>query len=169
MRGSRRVDAKEPLSHVSIPARTLNALCQHALECAAVAEECCGLVVADGEERFGRVVHCRNVMTLKHAEDPGAWPRDNRNGYFMHPEDLREWLEPGSAGCVSAVYHSHLGVDAYLSSEDLAYVRNDLFPFPRADQIVLSVNGKRVEPRRLFRRSSRDAEFVAMTLSAEHA
>ena len=56
-----------------------------------------------------------------------------------------------------------------VSSEDLAYVRNDLFPFPHADQIVLSVNGKRVEPRRLFRRNSRDAEFVAMTLSAEHA
>lgn len=163
------MDAEEPLAQVSVPARTLSAMFEHALESESVEEECCGLVVAEADERFARVVRCRNIMTQKHQQDAKAWPRTNRNAYYMHPEDLREWLEPEAALRVSAVYHSHVSVDAYLSEEDLAYVRNALFPFPQADQIVLSVHGKRVKTARLFRRQGPEEPFVAMTLCADHA
>ena len=108
-------------------------------------------------------------MTQKHEQDPVAWPRDNHNAYFMHPEDLYDWLEPEPAQQVTAVYHSHVGVDAYLSDEDLAYAQNDLFPFPSADQIVMSVHNKRVKSARLFRRSAAGDPFVAMAIVADHA
>ena len=158
------------LPEITIPARVLSELYEHALEReGAGGEECCGLVVADAGEKFASVVRCRNVMSQKHEDDPIAWPRDNHNGYFMHPTDLRDWLEPELSGQVTAVYHSHVGVDAYLSEEDLAYVKNELFPFPHADQIVLSVHSKQVRSARLFRRSAPGEEFVPMVLIAEHA
>lgn len=160
------MDVADPLPEITLPARVLSELYEHALARGAVAEECCGLVVASEEERFGSVVRCTNVMTQKHQQNPEMWPRDNHNGYYMHPLELREWLEPKAAERVAAVYHSHVGVDAYLSDEDLAYVENDLFPFPNADQIVLSVESAQVKSARLFRRKG--ALFVAMALKADH-
>jgi len=163
------VDVDDALPEVTLPARVLSELYEHALDRERAAEECCGLVVASAHERFASVVRCRNVMTEKHQQDPEAWPRDNHNGYFMHPEDLRAWLEPDAAERVTAVYHSHVGVEAYLSEEDLAYVQNDLFPFPNADQIVLSVHNKRVKSARLFRRGGPGESFVSMAVAADHA
>jgi proteasome lid subunit RPN8/RPN11 len=162
------VDVEDALAEVSLPARILSEMYEHALAREGDAEECCGLVVASAQERFARVVRCRNVMTQKHEQDPEAWPRDNHNAYFMHPEDLRKWLEPDAAERVTAVYHSHVGVDAYLSDEDRAYVENELFPFPDADQIVLSVHNKRVKSARLFRRSAPGDPFVGMAIAVEH-
>ena len=51
---------------------------------------------------------------------------------------------------VTAVYHSHVGAGAYLSKDDLAYARHPLFPFPYADQIVLSVLEHRVREIKIF-------------------
>ena len=45
---------------------------------------------------------------------------------------------------VSAVYHSHYGQGCYLSQDDLAFAGHPLFPFPRADQIVVSLLAERV-------------------------
>jgi proteasome lid subunit RPN8/RPN11 len=157
------------LPQITVPARVLSELYEHALEReSAGGEECCGLVVAEADEPFAQVVRCRNVMSEKHAQDPTAWPRDNTNAYFMHPKDLRDWLEPELSARVTAVYHSHVGVDAYLSDEDLAYVQNDAFPFSHADQIVLSVHNKQVKSARLFRRKSTSEPFQPMALVAEH-
>ena len=51
---------------------------------------------------------------------------------------------------VTALYHSHVDADAYLSAEDLTYAESPLFPFPGALQIVLSVMGDRVKDTVLF-------------------
>ena len=147
------MDAEQALPEVSIPARVLSEMYEHALARETVAEECCGLIVSSPDERFASIVRCRNVMTQKHEQDPEA---------------LRKWLEPDAAARVTALYHSHVGVDAYLSDEDLAYVENDLFPFPDADQIVLSVHNKQVKSARLFRRSGPGSPFVGMGIAAEH-
>jgi proteasome lid subunit RPN8/RPN11 len=155
----------EPELPVPIPARILNEICEHARE--TDPEECCGLVLSEGTLRYGRAVRCQNEMTQRHEQDPEEFPRDNRAAYFMSERDViavvREAERTGAL--VTAVYHSHVGAGAYLSEQDLAYARHALFPFPHADQIVLSVYEQRVREIKLFVRSG--GEFRERLLSAE--
>ena len=143
MQGEARVEGGGEEPRVVLPAEVLTTLYEHAVERGRAGEECCGLVVASPERRYAAVVPCRNIMSQKHQHDPVAWPRDNRTAYFMHPEDLRD--------------------------EDLAYVGNALFPFPAADQIVLSVHDRRVKAARLFRRAAPGEAFAPMAIEVEHA
>ncbi len=137
---------------VGIPARVLNELCEHARE--SDPEECCGLVVGEGAQRYGRVVRCQNVMTQRHREDPVAFPRDNSAAYYMSESDVMAVRRDADASGVeiTAVYHSHVGERAYLSELDLAYARHPLFPLPEADQIVLSVFESRIREMKIFLR-----------------
>jgi proteasome lid subunit RPN8/RPN11 len=148
-----RFETDEPASPVGIPARILNELRAHALE--AEPEECCGLVLSQGQLRYGRAVRCENEMTRRHDEDPEEFPRDSRSAYYMSARDVLQVTREAerSGEHVSAVYHSHVGAGAYLSPADLSYARHALFPFPRADQIVLSVFERRVREIKLFVRS----------------
>jgi len=145
--------ASDRLGAVGIPARVLNELYEHARESAP--EECCGLVVSERGHRYGRAVRCRNLMTQRHDEDPVTYPRDATAAYYMSESDVlavsREVERSG--GAVTAVYHSHVGAGAYLSELDLAYARHALFPFPHADQIVLSVLEHRVREMKIYLRS----------------
>jgi proteasome lid subunit RPN8/RPN11 len=138
-----RFDTDEP-APIGIPARILNELCEHARE--AEPEECCGLVLSEGALRYGRAVRCRNEMSQP----------ESRSAYSMSMRDvlgaIRETERSGER--VTAVYHSHVGgAGAYLSPSDLEYARNALFPFPDADQIVLSVYEGSVREIKLFARS----------------
>ena len=146
-------DESEP---VGIPARILNELCEHARE--AEPEECCGLVLSEGTLRYGRAVRCRNEMTQRHMEDPDEFPRDNRAAYYMSLTDvLEEMREAERIGeRVTAIYHSHVGAAAYLSKDDLSYAQHALFPFPYADQIVLSVLERSVREIKIFVRTGDD-------------
>jgi proteasome lid subunit RPN8/RPN11 len=147
-----RFETDESAPPVGIPARILNELCEHARE---ADEECCGLVLSEGSLRYGRAVRCRNEMTRRHSEDPDEFPRDGRSAYYMSTSDVlavtREAERTGES--VTAVYHSHVGAGAYLSEVDLAYARHALFPFPDADQIVLSVYEGSVREIKLFVRA----------------
>jgi proteasome lid subunit RPN8/RPN11 len=60
---------------------------------------------------------------------------------------------------ITAVYHSHVGADAYLSEDDLAYAEHPLFPFPGATQIVLSLLAGRVEAAAVFEMDRETGEF----------
>lgn len=144
-----RIEIDPSLPPLVIPARIFNELCEHARE---GDEECCGLVVSEGRERYGRTVRCRNEMTQRHERDPVAYPRDGRAAYYMNDREVldvsREVERTGER--VTAVYHSHVGAGAYLSEIDLAYARNPLFPFPDADQIVLSTYEQRVREVAIF-------------------
>jgi len=159
------IQSDESGDPVRIPARILNELCEHARE--ADPEECCGLVVSEGGLRYGRAVRCRNEMTRRHREDPQTFPRDNHAGYYMSDGDVlavrREAERSGAT--VTAVYHSHVGVGAYLSELDLRYAEHALFPFPEADQIVLSVFEQRVRELKIFVRS--DGRFVERWVEAQ--
>lgn len=137
---------------MGIPARVLNELCEHARE--ADPSECCGLVVSEGAQRYGRVVRCQNVMNERHHEDPLAFPRDDSAAYYMRESDVMAVRRDADAAgvAITAVYHSHVGERAYLSELDLAYARHPLFPLPEADQIVLSVFESRIREVKIFLR-----------------
>lgn len=162
-----RVEVDASLPAVRIPAELLHELCRHAVE--ADPEECCGLVVSQQGRRYGAAVRCRNEMTRLHREDPGAYPRDARSAYHMSERDVLkvagEAERQGEA--VTAVYHSHVGAGAYLSPTDLVYADNPLFPFPDADQIVISVFEHAVGEQALFVR--RDGAWVGHRLWADPA
>src|SRR5262245_12111321 len=160
-----RFDTDDPAEPVGIPARILNELCEHARE--AEPEECCGLVLSEGSLRFGRAVRCHNEMNRRHEEDPEEFPRDSRSAYYMSARDVlavsREAERCGEH--VTAVYHSHVGAGAYLSNDDLSYAQHALFPFPYADQIVLSVLDQHVREIKLFVRGG--SEFTERLIRTE--
>ena len=135
---------------VPISGRVLNELCAHARE--TQPEECCGLIVGDAEQRYQRVVRCRNEATHRHQANPEHYPRDGREAFFMNELDYVQVQEAAEASghAITAVYHSHIGAEAYLSSEDRLYAEHPLFPFPNAAQIVLSVLGKRIGASAIF-------------------
>jgi proteasome lid subunit RPN8/RPN11 len=117
-------------------------------------EECCGLIVGGDGERFRHVYRCHNDMTAQHNDDPVAFPRDNRSGFYVRGADIlhaeREAERRGLR--VTAVYHSHVGARAYLSETDLEYAEHELSQFPNADWIVLAVFERSVREVALFRR-----------------
>ena len=134
-----RIDVDGSLEPVEIPAAIVSELLQHARE--ELPEECCGLVVGGAAQRYRRLVRCRNDMTRRHREDPCAFPLDGRAAFWMNEADYVQVSKEAQADgeTVTAVYHSHVGTGAYLSTMDLEYARHALFPFPDADQIVVGV------------------------------
>ena len=150
----RRIDVDDSLTPIGLPAQLLHELCKHAVEISD--EECCGLILGDATDRYRQLIRCRNEMTALHHKDPVTYPRDGRAAFYMSPHDYLKALEEAEAAglSVTAVYHSHVGVGAYLSEMDLEYVAQPLFPFPDADQIVLQVYDRRVGRVALFRRGT---------------
>jgi proteasome lid subunit RPN8/RPN11 len=163
----RRVDVDEKLPKVAIPGRILNELFTHARE--AEPEECCGLIVAVQSQRFDRVVRCQNKMTQLHANDPDVYPRDGKQAFYMSPSDYRNFLDPPAPDGerVTAVYHSHVGADAYLSEMDLDFAEGEAFPFPDADQIVVGVLDGQVGQYGIFRKDPETKRFVGMPIVTE--
>ena len=155
------------LPAVRLAAELLHEVCRHAV--LSDPEECCGLLVSRGERRYGSLVRCRNEMTRLHREDPLQYPRDARSAYSMNERDvLQVRAEAERDGeQVTAVYHSHVGAGAYLSPTDLQYAEHPLFPFPAADQIVISVFEKAVGEQAVFRRV--ESEWVGQRLEADPA
>lgn len=145
---SDRIELDQALESRQLSSDILNEICRHALDVAP--EECCGLLMASDSsaEEAGamRVVRVTNVMTKMHVADPEAFPRDARHAYYMsETEYLRAMTEAEERGeRVGAIYHSHFGQGCYLSQDDLAFASHPLFPFPDADQIVVSLLGGRV-------------------------
>jgi proteasome lid subunit RPN8/RPN11 len=97
--------------------------------------------VGDAAERYRRLVRCRNDMTRRHQEDAAAFPLDGGAAFWMNEIDTLHAREEAEAAgqWVTAVYHSHVGSEAYLSELDQRYARHPLYPFPGADQIVVAV------------------------------
>jgi proteasome lid subunit RPN8/RPN11 len=141
-----RVEVDRALQPVEIPRRIVLELMAHARETLghpgrAPSEECCGLIVGGTDERFRRLVRCRNEMTQRHRADPVAFPRDGQTAFWMNEADYVNTREEAEAAGerVTAIYHSHVGEGVYLSAMDLEYAQHVLFPFPDADQIVVAV------------------------------
>lgn len=82
-----------------------------------------------------------------HQDDPVAHPRDGLQAFYMNEHDyLAASRQAESQGeKITAVYHSHPGVGVYFSELDQAFAAHDLFPFPGADHIVISIHDGKVE------------------------
>jgi proteasome lid subunit RPN8/RPN11 len=162
----RRADVDETLQRTLMPARIVNEMCTHALE--AQPEECCGLIVGHGAERYQRLIRCRNDMTQLHQNDPIAYPRDGCEAFYMNEHDYMRAQEKAESEEfeVTAVYHSHVGSAVYLSEMDLEYAESAFFPFPDADHIVISVFGK-VRGLGLFRRNGPGGSFTGSVVEPE--
>jgi proteasome lid subunit RPN8/RPN11 len=159
-----RIDVDEALPSVEIPRRILNALYAHAIE--TLPEECCGLIVGTDEDRYQRLVRCRNEMTMHHRENPVEYPRDGSEAFYMSSLDYMMAHEEAEArgARVTAVFHSHVGVGAYLSEMDLAYAASASFPFPDADHIVVAVFDRKVDSVAFFRQDGEDRSFLGRTV-----
>jgi len=162
----RRIELNPEIEPLAIPGRVLNELCSHALE--AQPEECCGLVTGTDDDRFRSVYRCRNEMTMRHRTDPTHYPRDGREAFYMSDSDLLRALADSEARGehVTAVYHSHVGADAYLSEMDQAYLAQELFPFPDAAQLVIGVWDRRVSRVGVFERATPGGGFVGRFVEA---
>jgi proteasome lid subunit RPN8/RPN11 len=160
------VDVDASLSPIALPGRILNELCAHALE--TLPEECCGLILGRAEARYGRLVRCRNEMTRRHLADPLTHPRDGREAFWMNEADYlhAQALAEAAGDQVTAVYHSHVDVGAYLSELDLEYAEHALFPFPTADQIVIAVHERRVVELGLYQREGASKPFTGRSVAS---
>jgi len=166
--GHRRIDVDEALPSMEIPRRILNDLYAHAIE--SLPEECCGLIVGTDGDRYQRLVRCRNEMTMHHRNDPVEYPRDGSEAFYMSSLDYMMVHEEAEAcgARVTAVYHSHVGVGAYLSEMDLVYAASASFPFPDADHIVVAVLDRKVDSVAFFRQDGEGKRFLGRTVvSAE--
>lgn len=139
-----RVLIDESLPAVELPRRVMHEICQHALE--AVPEECCGLVIGGTRGRYHEVARCRNDMTQHHRNDPKRFPRDGRRAYWMNELDYQRVEDDARARglAVTAIYHSHVGADAYLSELDMRFAAHAAFPFPDSDHFVVSIVDRRI-------------------------
>jgi proteasome lid subunit RPN8/RPN11 len=159
----RDIEIDVTLPALEIPARILNEIASHARE--SLPEECCGLVSGSDGTRYRQVHRCRNDMTRMHQNDRVRYPRDGRQAFHMIEH---EWLaavkeaELRGEG-ITAVYHSHPVGRVYFSELDQKYAAQELFPFPDADHIVVSILDGRLEAGLFLRRG--DA-FVGRALRA---
>ena len=138
---------------VGIPARILNELCEHARE--AEPEECCGLVLSEGEPavRTGGALPQRDD-----AAPPGGSrrisARQPRRLLHEHARRARGLARGGAqrrardGGLPLARRRRRILVEGRS-----LYARHALFPFPHADQIVLSVLERSVREIKIFVRS----------------
>jgi proteasome lid subunit RPN8/RPN11 len=162
--GQGRIDVDETLPSEVIPRLILNALYTHAIE--TLPEECCGLIVGTDEDRYRRLVRCRNEMTMHHRQNPVEYPRDGSEAFYMNSLDYMMANEEAEARGerVTAVYHSHVGVGAYLSGMDLAYAVSASFPFPDADHIVVAAFDRKVDSVAFFRKDGEGQPFLGRTV-----
>ena len=107
-------------------------------------------------------------MDRMHQEDPAAFPRTNRDAFYIDPSELlRAASDAEAAGQrVTAVYHSHVGAGAYFSEMDQRFAGQPGFPFPDADHLVVSVLGRHVEEVGLFRRVADGAGLAGHPVAA---
>jgi len=164
---SGRIDVNRALPPVTLSARLLNALCEHARE--THPEECCGLLVGDAPGVFAWARRCRNEMTRLHRRDPEAHPRDGTQAFQMNEGDTLRVIEEAEAKgqLVTGVYHSHANAGPYFSEVDQEFARRPGFPFPEAQHIVISVFEGLVGESAVFRRSDESPGFEGRLLVGE--
>lgn len=159
-----RIDLDPDLRPVSISGRVLNEICAHARE--TQPEECCGLIMGNGVDRFLSVYRCRNDMTLHHQKDPERYPRDGSKAFYMNESDyMKAWREAEERGEEPrAVYHSHVGAGAYFSEMDQQFAADELFPFPGVAHIVIGIWDRQVTQVGIFEPDRRGGSFVGRRL-----
>jgi proteasome lid subunit RPN8/RPN11 len=161
---SGRIDPNRALPPVTMSARLLNALCEHARE--THPEECCGLLGGFAPGEFAWARRCQNEMTRLHRRDPKAHPRDGTKAFHMNEADTLRVIEEaeGRGQLVTGVYHSHADAGPYFSELDQEFARQPGFPFPEAQHIVISVIEGVVGEAAVFRRTELGPGFEGRLL-----
>jgi proteasome lid subunit RPN8/RPN11 len=110
-----------------------------------------------------KIHRCDNAIDLRRGRDPARFPLDGRFAFRLEPADYVDVLKEAEASgaSVTGVYHSHVDAGAYFSVEDQRSVLHELYPFPDADHIVVSVVERDVKEAALFRRHPRSGCFQA--------
>ena len=161
------IEPNRRLRPLALAGSVLTQICSHAVE--TFPEECCGLVTGGDRERFREVHRCRNEMTLNHRQDPALYPRDGTQAFWMSELDylaiVKQAEERGDR--VTGVYHSHVGVGAYFSELDQEFASQDLFPFPDADHIVVSIVDRVVKELASFRWLPEERRFQGRVVEAQ--
>ena len=132
---------------------------------AAHPEECCGIVLADGERELVRPIP--NVQNRLHAEDPARHPRDATTAYFMEPKALYAALDESEKQKrpIRVFYHSHPEHGAYFSDEDKARALAwDEPAYPGAAYVVVSVYAREVKDRRAYVWDEATRDFVEVPI-----
>ena len=145
MSGSREIP--RPVPHVS--ESVLADLWEHAR--AGYPEEICGLLLG-APGLVDEVRRCENRQNALHAEDPIAFPRDARTAYNLGASDLF-FLDKSLRGPrpVQVIYHSHIDVGAYFSTEDKAAATMDGELVYPVDYLVIDAQRGGARGARLFR------------------
>ncbi len=161
------IHVSRSLAPVTMPARLLNEISEHARE--SFPEECCGLMLGKGSGCFEAARRCKNDMTALHGRDPLTYPRDGRRAFHMNELDYQKVQREADAqgALVTAVYHSHVDAGLYFSESDQAFATQPGFPFPRAWHIVISVFDRRVRECAVFMRADGAETFEGRMLEPE--
>ena len=161
---SGRIDVNRALPAGVMPARVLNALCEHARE--THPEECCGLLTGPAAGCFEEAHRCRNEMTRMHRRDPAQHPRGGETAFHMNEADVLRVAEEAEAKrwLVTGVYHSHADAGPYFSELDQEFARQPGFPFPLAQHVVISVLDGMVGESAVFRRIDESPGFEGRLL-----
>jgi proteasome lid subunit RPN8/RPN11 len=136
-------DATRP--PLEVPSPLLNEMYEHALKAFGERqEECCGLLVGDGDVPFREVHPCHNDMNRHHRRDPLNYPRDARHAFHMRETDYQRVVRDAEhRGLrVTGIFHSHVNAEPYFSELDQEFASQPLFPFPDAHHVVISVTGE---------------------------
>jgi proteasome lid subunit RPN8/RPN11 len=151
----------------AIPRAVLDAIYAHAKE--GYPEEVCGFIVgnlgprpeagAASEASLIEAKRCENRQNALHAEDPMTFPRTATTAYNIGAKDLF-FLDRSqkSDRPVRVIYHSHVEVGAYFSTEDERAATSEgelLYP---VDYLVVDVRKDGVRGAKLFRFA--DGKFV---------
>jgi len=125
-------------------------------------EECCGLLLGPEGAAPDRIVRCTNVQAARRAR--GESELDARHAFWIDERELLAALREADArgDRLSAVYHSHVEADAYLSHADVA---GALGPsgeprYPGAVQLVVSVREGQVQQAACFEWNAACRHFV---------
>ena len=142
-----------------LPPSLLDDIFAHAA--AGYPREVCGLI--SGEPgKLEEVRRCDNRQDALHAEDPVTFPRDSRTAYNIGARDLLYLAKSlKSPKPVQVIYHSHVDVGAYFSSEDKAAATSEgelLYP---VDYLVVDAGPSGVRGAKLFRFTGGDFVEVA--------
>ena len=128
-------------------------------------KECCGFLLGSSDKNslICEIVPCRNIQDDLHGQDPIAYPRSAKDGYFASPEDLLkvEKRARSEGKKIRGIYHSHIDAGAYFSEEDKRLAVIDGIPaYPDVFYAVVSVSSGKAEGIKVFTWNSTKADFV---------
>ena len=114
-----------------------------------IPREACGLVLLDANGE-GLIKSCDNLADQYHAADPHNFPMTGHDGYVLDPLAIVAAEKRGAR--LVGIWHSHVGVGAYFSAEDVQGALVEGQPaFPGVDFVVFDAQHDGVRGYRVYR------------------